>query len=87
MAIRRFRDPFQYGLGIMQVGEWLGHSGADAQLQRRCLLPFQPKGDGVMMVNASTQTGDVGGLDVWRRWSGISTQPRCRAFGWPLFAS
>jgi D-alanyl-D-alanine carboxypeptidase len=56
---------FQYGLGIMQVGDWLGHSGGGAGYSDDVsYLPSQGA-TVVVMVNASPTTGDVGGMDVW----------------------
>ena len=56
---------FQYGLGIMQFGDWLGHGGDGAGYSDYVFyLPSQEAAI-VVMVNASSQTGDVGGRDIW----------------------
>jgi D-alanyl-D-alanine carboxypeptidase len=56
---------FQYGLGIMQLGDWLGHGGSGPGYND---LVFYLPGQGatvVVMVNASTTGGDAGSHDVW----------------------
>jgi D-alanyl-D-alanine carboxypeptidase len=56
---------FQYGLGIMQFGDWLGHGGDGPGYSDYVFyLPSQGASI-VVMVNASSQTGDVGGRDIW----------------------
>jgi D-alanyl-D-alanine carboxypeptidase len=56
---------FQYGLGIMQVGEWLGHSGLGGGYNDYVFYLPSKAATVVVMVNASTLAYDVGGLDVW----------------------
>src|SRR3984893_16009749 len=56
---------FHSVLGIMQVRDWLGHSGAAAGYSDYVFYLPSQGATLVVMVNASTTTGDVGGLDVW----------------------
>jgi D-alanyl-D-alanine carboxypeptidase len=56
---------FQYGLGIMQFGDWLGHTGAGPGYSDYVFYLPSQGATVVVMVNASTNTGDVGAWDVW----------------------
>src|ERR1700730_13467735 len=55
----------QYGLGILQVGEWLGHSGLGGGYDDHVFYLPSKGATVVVMVNASMGGYDVGGLDVW----------------------
>jgi D-alanyl-D-alanine carboxypeptidase len=55
----------QYGLGIMQVGDWLGHSGNAAGYSDFVFYLPSQGATMVVMVNASITTDAVGVQDVW----------------------
>jgi D-alanyl-D-alanine carboxypeptidase len=56
---------FQYGLGIMQFEDWLGHGGEGGGYNDYVFYLPSKGATVVVMVNASTSTYDVGGRDVW----------------------